>query len=270
MTGNLLNNALKLKQKWRHGYELSVLGWQLTPTLEIAEIYSQWDYDAIIIDAEHSPLSAADIRDILAAYKAAATVPLVRVGKNDSLYIQQALDCGAGGVIVPRVESAGQAHAAVKACRYHPLGIRSFPPRRAGNYGHDMQIYLKRANDALLLMLQIETFRAYENFDKIIETEGVDAFFIGQGDLSCSMGHIGKPQHPEVQTIVSDIIRKCRKHNKPVCVACSCAKAEISRFFRQNVRIIACGGEFDHLRRGYQMLQNDLKSIRMEEPVCSV
>jgi 2-dehydro-3-deoxyglucarate aldolase/4-hydroxy-2-oxoheptanedioate aldolase len=119
--------------------------------------------------------------------------------------------------MIPYVNTREEAIQAVRACKYPPLGIRGIAgsPRAAG-YGRDTASYLKRANDEIFVMLQVETPQAVANLEEIAKVPGVDALFVGPMDLSTSMGHFGNPAHPEVQAVIADVEAKAKRLGMPL------------------------------------------------------
>jgi 2-dehydro-3-deoxyglucarate aldolase/4-hydroxy-2-oxoheptanedioate aldolase len=120
--------------------------------------------------------------------------------------IKRVLDLGAYGVMVPWVGNRVEAEAAVRATKYPPLGIRGIAgSHRAGGYGRHAAEYWKRANDEILVVIQIETPTALAEIDEIVKIPGVDVIFIGPADLSTALGHMGDPGHPDVQAAFARI-----------------------------------------------------------------
>ena len=182
-----------------------------------AEILCRAGFDWILIDMEHSP---ADLQTLIAQLQAMGpygVVPLVRAPWNDLVWIKRILDAGAYGVMIPSVNTREQALAAVQACKYPPVGVRGIAgsPRAAG-FGRDTAAYLKRANDEILVILQVETPQAIEHLEEIGKVPGVDALFIGPMDLSTSMGHLGNPAHPEVQAAIARVEAKAKALGMPL------------------------------------------------------
>jgi len=172
-----------------------------------AEIVALAGYDAVMIDMEHGP---GDIMNTVAQLQALAGTPasaLVRVPENAPVHLKRVLDAGPHGVMVPAVSSAAEAERAVAACRYPPRGIRgvAHPIARASGYGTDLERYLKKAEDELLVICQIETRPGVENASAIAGTDGVDMIFLGPMDLSASAGHFNEPDHPEVAELMSRV-----------------------------------------------------------------
>jgi 2-dehydro-3-deoxyglucarate aldolase/4-hydroxy-2-oxoheptanedioate aldolase len=182
-----------------------------------AEILCRAGFDWLLIDMEHSPADLQTLVAQLQAMGAYGVTPLVRAPWNDLVWIKRILDAGAYGVMIPSVNTGEQAIAAVQACKYPPVGVRGIAgsPRAAG-FGRDTSAYLKRANDEILVILQVETPQAIENLDAIGKVPGVDALFIGPMDLSTSMGHLGNPAHPEVQAAIATVEAKAKALGMPL------------------------------------------------------
>jgi 2-dehydro-3-deoxyglucarate aldolase/4-hydroxy-2-oxoheptanedioate aldolase len=141
----------------------------------------------------------------------------VRVPWNDLVWIKRILDAGAYGLMIPYVNTKEEAVRALQACKYPPQGIRGIAGSvRAAGYGRDTASYLKRANDEIFIMLQVETPQAIENMEEIATVPGIDALFIGPMDLSTSMGHFGNPAHPEVQAAIAKAEAKAKKLGLPL------------------------------------------------------
>ena len=114
-------------------------------------------------------------------------MPIVRLMNNHPDYFKMALDLGAAGVVVPMVETAALARLAVEYCRYPPLGKRGSGPVRASNYFRHYDEYMAQANDEILLAVQIETIQTLPELDRILQVAGIDAVFVGPGDMEMSM-----------------------------------------------------------------------------------
>ena len=141
---------------------------------------------------------------------------MVRVPGNNSEAIAAALDSGAEGILVPRVSSAEEAQAAVRATRYPPDGERGAGPGRASGYGYDIADYVAKANARILLAVQVESVRAVESIDSIAAVEEVDLVFIGPGDLAVSMGAFGPGGSERLDAAITKVIEACRSARKAV------------------------------------------------------
>jgi 2-keto-3-deoxy-L-rhamnonate aldolase RhmA len=172
-----------------------------------AEIVAQAGYDAVLIDLEHGPGSILDAVSLMHAVQGRPCAPLIRVPTNDPVILKRVLDIGVAGVMVPAVNTAAQAMAAVSACRYPPNGIRGMAASivRASDYGANWREYTADAAKNLLIMCQIESSEGVENAAAVAAVEGVDMLFIGPFDLSASLGHFGEPDHPDVRKKIAQV-----------------------------------------------------------------
>ena len=190
-----------------------------------AEICAGAGFDWLLIDGEHAPNG---LPDILAQLQAIAAYPgsnaIARVPVGDAALIKQYLDLGAQTLLVPMVDTAEQAAHLVRACRYPQDddvarapggrgGIRGMAGARASRWGR-YPAYAKEANERVCLLVQAETRTALQNLDAIAATPGVDGVFIGPADLSASLGHVGDPNHPDVQAAIEDAIARILKAGK--------------------------------------------------------
>jgi len=180
-----------------------------------AEILSDAGFDWILLDTEHSPNEIPDLVSQLQAVQRGTASALVRPAWNDLVLIKRVLDIGAQTVLVPYVQTRDEAVAAVAATRYPPHGKRGVAGgARASRYGR-VSDYLKKADDEICLLVQVETRESLENnLEEIASVSGVDGVFIGPSDLSASYGLIGQPGHPAVQEAIKRAavtIRKCGK-----------------------------------------------------------
>ena len=182
------------------------------PSPEIAELLSKLDFDWLFIDAEHGPFSTLDIQRMLQA--TADNFPcLIRVPSNDVVSIKRALDIGAAGIIVPQINSADEAQAAVRAAKYPTLGNRGVGLARAHEYGLSFTDYLQRADQDTCVVIQAETPGAVNDIENIVSIKDVDAVLIGPYDLSANLGYTGEIDHPEVITAINKVTDACKQAN---------------------------------------------------------
>lgn len=173
-------------------------------------------FDWVLIDTEHSPLEPADVLPSLQAVACyPATSAVVRIVVNDTALIKRHLDMGAQTLLIPYVESAEEARAAVAAMRYPPRGVRGMAGiTRATRYGR-IANYATRAEEELCLLVQVETARALADIEAIAAVDGVDGVFIGPADLSASMGYPGNPGHPDVVAAIEGAIATLKRLGVP-------------------------------------------------------
>lgn len=172
-------------------------------------------YDFLFIDNEHGPGSLDDTLLQLQVLAATDVAPVVRVPWNDPIYLKRVLDIGATSIMIPMIETAEQAKAAVAACRYPPRGVRGFGPWREMGRGSDLAEYGRRAHEELLIIGQIESVEAVGNIDEIAAVDGLDLLYIGPNDLSGSVGRFREFDHPDVIGAIDRAFAGIKRANKP-------------------------------------------------------
>jgi 4-hydroxy-2-oxoheptanedioate aldolase len=158
------------------------------PAAATAELVAGLGVDFTCVEAEHSAIGVESVQALVAASALGGAPALVRVRRNAPAEIEAALDAGAAGVLVPRVDSAAEARDAVAAGRYPPRGRRGVGPGRAAGYGAAIERYLAEANDSLVIGVQIESAAAVERASEIVAVPDLDFVFVGPGDLAVSLG----------------------------------------------------------------------------------
>ncbi|NKX56560.1 HpcH/HpaI aldolase family protein [Arthrobacter mobilis] len=152
-------------------------------------VYGSSGYDWVLIDREHGVMDNSHMISHLLAAQATGLVPIVRVLENNPTLIQQSLDAGAQGILVPKIGSADEARRAVAATRYQAGGRGMCPVVPATNFsGSNWGGYSTEMNDNVILMPLIETKRGVDNIEEIVSVEGVDYIFFGLADLSQDLG----------------------------------------------------------------------------------
>lgn len=210
--------------------------WCSLPGAYAAEAVAGSGFDWLLFDTEHSP---GDPLTVLAQLQAVAPYPVsavVRPASNDTVLIKRLLDFGAQTLLIPYVQTADEARAAVAAMRYPPAGIRGVSGvTRATRFGR-IPDYGRRAAEELCLLVQVETGEAMAQLEEIAAVEGVDGVFIGPADLAASLGHVGEPGHPDVVALIEDGIRRIRACGKPAGIltpdnACAARCIELGTLF---------------------------------------
>jgi len=200
---NRLAAIKKIREKLGRG-GCSIGSWMQIPNSSVAEIMGHAGYDWIAIDMEHGAISVHQLPDIFRALELGATLPLVRVARGHSKDCKLALDAGAGGVIVPMIDSAEQLENVIGATRWPPAGRRGVAFSRANLFGKKFGAYAEESQQPLLIAM-IESFNALKNIDSILKVDGLDAILIGPYDLSASMGLTAQFDHQEFLSVVKEI-----------------------------------------------------------------
>lgn len=180
------------------------------PAPVTAEAMASLGLDYAVVDRQHGPVGFADMVGMLAAVSHRGPTPVVRTPENTPSAISTSLDAGAMAVIVPLVNSAEEAAAAVASCRYPPDGHRSYGPTRVGPVeGPD---YYERANRDVMCIPMVETRAALDDLDGILSVPGVDAIYVGPSDLAISLGLPLSGEHPGLLDALDAIVEGCRRH----------------------------------------------------------
>jgi 4-hydroxy-2-oxoheptanedioate aldolase len=178
-------SARSLQSIWSDG-RAAIGAWCMIPSTLTAEGLSRSGFDFVCLDAQHGLIDYQIATAMLQAFDLGTATPIVRVPWNEPSIIGRYLDAGALGVIVPMINSAAEANAAVSACRYAPDGTRSFGPLRVGL--RDGQDYFAQSRERIAVIAMIETKKALADVEAIAATPGLDALFVGPFDLSVSLG----------------------------------------------------------------------------------
>lgn len=173
----------------------------------IAKIMASTGFDWLTVDLEHGKYSRKDLPAIFDIVRSYDCLPLARISENSTTFIKEILDAGAGGIIVPMINTAKDAEKAVAAVKYPPKGIRGIGFSNASCYGNDFNSYFEAWNDSSIVIVQIEHIEAANNLNEILKVNGVDGFIVGPYDLSGSMGLIGKFDTP----LFLETLNKIRK-----------------------------------------------------------
>lgn len=190
-------------------------------TTGIGRLSAEAGAEFAVFDMEHTGWSLETIKMLAATSRAAELVPIVRVPVSDYHFIAHALDVGAMGLVLPLVGTAQQARAAVDCALYPPRGRRgcAFAIAHDDFKGGDVNAKMQHTNDNVFIVAQIETTEGLANVDEIAAVEGIDALWIGQFDLTTSLGIPGKFDHPKFLDATKKVLEACRRHGKAATLA---------------------------------------------------
>ncbi|NLR99942.1 aldolase [Rhizobium sp. P38BS-XIX] len=180
------------------------------------EIMAGAGFDFVVIDQEHGVFDRTATDLALLACKASTISGIVRVPTLSADGILSVLDCGAAGILAPHIDCADRARELVAACRYRG-GRRGFSAvTRAGGYGaHAMWKHIDEADAGVAAIAMIEDPAGVDNIADIVAVEGLDAVFIGRGDLTVAYG-VSTREDPAIVSAVNRIIDAARHAGKPV------------------------------------------------------
>ena len=216
--------------------------WLMSAAPATAEALGCAGFDFLVVDTEHVPLDATQTIEILRAIAGTPAAAVTRVAWNDAVLVKRALDAGALSLMFPFVQSADEARRAVASTRYPPTGTRGVAAmHRASRYA-TVPDYLGRAGDEIAVIVQVETPAALDAIPAIAAVPGVDSIFVGPGDLSASMGHLGDIAHADVQDALARAAAACRTANVP-CGIVGPNPAMVRRFLDYGYTWVAVGSD---------------------------
>jgi 4-hydroxy-2-oxoheptanedioate aldolase len=166
--------------------ETVVSAWMSIGSPYLAEVLSHCGYDTVTVDLQHGMFDLETAVTLLQAVGAGPATPMARCPSKDPAVIGKLLDAGAYGIVCPNINTADEALAFVRACRYPPQGERSFGPARGLLYGGPD--YLEHADSTILTWAMIESASGLDNLDAILATPGLDGVYVGPNDLALSLG----------------------------------------------------------------------------------
>ena len=219
----------------------------------VAEQLAHSGYDWLLVDSQHGPMGYEKLSAMLCGVANGGAKSLVRVGGySDRPGIQQALDLGADGVLVPYINTAEEARAAISCTKYPTAGTRSvyFPQRSMNKDG--LLGYAGNANQNVIVALQVETADCIKNIDEIAAVPGIDILFLGQNDLCMSMGLYEKYEFPHMYTspelaAATDKLVAAARKNKLILGLFLFGTARVGEFLEKGFPFISLGNDLHHV-----------------------
>jgi len=252
LPANTFKRALKANK-------LQIGLWSSLSSHYAVELVAGSGFDWILLDTEHSPNDLESVLQQLQATAPYPTHPVVRVPWNDMVTIKRYLDIGAQSLLIPYVQNADEAKAAVAYTRYPPAGVRGVAgATRATRFGR-VKDYAKRAHEEICVLVQVETQTALDSLEKIAAVDGVDGVFIGPADLHASLGYAGETNNPKVMPIIDDAIRRIRKAGKAPGILTG-VEADARRWIECGGLFVAVGADTGVLARGSEALAAKFKA----------
>jgi 2-keto-3-deoxy-L-rhamnonate aldolase RhmA len=238
MQPNLVKKALKEGR-----VQLGAGYWQLRSP-EVARIYAAAGLNWAFVDTEHGGFDLESVQDICRVSNLAGLCPIVRVGDLQYTLVARALDCGAQGIIFPRVESVELLEQAVGWTKFPPLGVRGFGLTiSAVNYEPaTMPQIIEHVNANTMVVMQIETQRAVDMREELLSVPGIDAVMIGPADLSISLGVPGEFLHPKMVAAMEAVRATCIA--KGIAPGTQTRGLEQAKFWRERgMTFLGCSNE---------------------------
>src|SRR5580704_8508266 len=231
-----------VKQALKEGKVQYGCGFQQIRSVEVPRILAAAGFDWTFIDGEHGGFGIETLQDLCHASSAVGLTPIVRVADMQYSLVARALDCGAQGVLFPRVESAEVLERAVSWTKFPPVGIRGFglTPAHLGYERATIPQILEHMNQNVMVVLQIETKLAVEKRDELLSVPGIDAVLIGPVDLSISLGVPGDFENPKMVDAMEKIRDSCVKHS--VAPGTQTRTLALAKFWKQRGMIFLGSG----------------------------
>lgn len=259
-----MNNPFKTllaRTDFAAGYPVGTFAMSASPL--VAEALGCVGFDWAVVDMEHTPLDLDGVLRMLQAVAGTPMLSITRVPWNEPVMVKRVLDVGAQTLMFPFVENADEARRAAAACKYAPLGMRGMAAMSRGSRFGTVPEYFKVANDAISVIVQIETPAALEQADAIASVAGVDSIFLGPGDLSGAMGFAGNPMHADVVAAMTRVVERCHAAGKPVGSVAPTPEA-VATLRAAGVDYIGCASDMGLMMRQCAAVLSAIRSQKVE------
>jgi 2-keto-3-deoxy-L-rhamnonate aldolase RhmA len=224
------------------------------------EIAGRIGFHIIWIEMEHAHITFAQAADLCRVAAGVGLATMIRIPDARRENVLRAAECGPDIIDLPMANSVETLQELVKHARYSPEGERGFfGASRAFGYGlgGDVVELRRSINEDLCLMGQIETGEAVDQVEALCDVPGVNAFLLGPGDLSASLGVVGQTSHPIVREAMNKVIPVIKRSGKMAVVAG--APAEAAMWAEKGVDVLFCGSDTMCLRTGLQNIMNQAR-----------
>ncbi|KAA8999009.1 2-dehydro-3-deoxyglucarate aldolase [Affinibrenneria salicis] len=224
-----------------------------------AEVLGLAGFDWLVLDGEHAPNDICTFIPQLMALKGSVSAPVVRAPTNEPVIIKRLLDIGFYNFLIPFVETQAGAEQAVAATRYPPRGVRGVSVSHRSNQYGTVPDYFAQIDGNISVLVQIESQLGVDNIDAIAGVDGVDGIFVGPGDLSAALGHLGDPAHPAVQQVIRHIFDRAKAQGKPAGILAP-VESDARRYLSWGATFVAVGSDLGLFRNASQTLSDKFKS----------
>ncbi|MBN1104384.1 MAG: hypothetical protein JXL84_13285 [Deltaproteobacteria bacterium] len=208
---------MTLKERLKRGESLLGTMVIVFDNPEMAKILKVCGFDFFIVDGEHGSFDNGAVANLFAVAREAGIPPMVRIPEVRREVVLKYMEMGARGILLPNAETEEQAKALVEYSKYYPVGNRGvslFRPHTGFDKIDNAVEYMNRVNEENILMVQIESPKAVENVERLLDVEGIDAAFVGPNDLSQSMGIMGQTSHPDFIAALDRVIAAAKQRKK--------------------------------------------------------
>lgn len=237
--------------------------WHVVKDAYATEALAGTAIDLLLLDMQHCGATVPSIESSLLSSRASGKFVVARPPANDGALIGQLLDLGLDAVVIPMVNSAGDARRAVLAATYPPTGERSWGPRRIPRHSSYANHFAGNDHEVVILP-QIETEEAVRNLDEILDVAGIGGIMVGPWDLGISMGFPLDATNPAVRRAVEGILDKCLERHIPFGLFAQ-SMADVLHFANRGASILICGSDLDYALEGANRSANELR-VALDEP----
>ncbi|HCE1504846.1 TPA: hypothetical protein NJ372_001409 [Vibrio parahaemolyticus] len=241
--------------------KVMVNSWISIPSSYGAEVIAHTGVDSVTVDMQHGMIGFSDLVHIFQAVSGSPAVPLVRVPSSESSMVMKVLDAGAYGIICPSVDTPEICRELVSACRYPPLGTRSFGPTRGLTYGG--KDYTEHADNEIMVLAMIESQQALDNLEAILDTPGLTGIYIGPNDLAYSLGEKPGTTSDKVEDAIAHVLRQAKQRGLFTGIFCSGLENALQRK-EQGFDLVTPGNDAGALRNAYQQFVGKIGDIEEE------
>lgn len=242
-----------------------ILGtWNTLGASLVTDAIAQSGLDFVIIDFEHGPFELHRISDYVSHCQAYGCAPIVRLPVPEPWMIQQALDQGAEGLMVPHMQNANDVKEFIRTTQFSPKGTRGFTPfTKAGSFnGTNAGDYVKHSNQNIVRSIIIESKEGFENLDEILEIEDLDIVYFGAYDLSAVFGHPGDIYHADVMKPLKQGIAKVSAVGKCAGGFVAHSQNDIKKLLNLGLKFITYGVDANLLYREYSTVHQAFKKFQ--------
>jgi 2-keto-3-deoxy-L-rhamnonate aldolase RhmA len=236
------------KRRLKRGEVVAGVALQQLRSTELPRLLGAAGFDYIFIDAEHGGFNLETMQDMVKAAVQAGITPFIRVAELHYSLVARALDIGAQGIIMPRVEDPELLRTAIGWTRFPPLGTRGFgiTASQISYRSASMVEIMDYANRETMNIVQFESVEALERSDELLAVAGIDVAMIGPADLSISMGVPGEFDHPRLIGAIERFIGDCQRHG--VIPGIHCRSTEMAKpWIAKGMKLVGCGSEITML-----------------------
>lgn len=255
-----------VKRKLKAG-EASIGTWITIGHPDISMYLADLGFDWLVCDMEHGPFGPETYHFMVQGmlYNRERCMPMARIPWNDPIWAKKALDAGATGLVIPRIESAEMARDAVRYVKYPPQGERGAGPRLAAFGDPD---YFSTANDETLVVVMIETRKGLSNIEEIFSVDGVDACFVGPSDLTMDMGIHRKYNHPDFISALDRVVEAGERQGVAPGMHCTMAPGptNINEALERGFKFCAIDSDVAFLRAAASQALKGITAPRAGEP----